>query len=284
MPATSPSRSLGSWPTPKLRGKDEFGMNFNKLRARHALLVGLACVLVTATSGSAAAAPGPVVIDDFTTGAYNLTIHANRDASMQQGSMASGVRCTLLDATVDPYNRESHLGLGTGRMFVETGVRVQHSMSLMYGWDKTCTADGKMDLDLSGLDRFRLDFDLLSLDLAGAMRVWSPQVDPVLAAPSASIAICGNGIAADVSFSCDMSFSAFEPDPSNPPNPVDWAHITYIMIFLQSAGTIMAHEYAMNSIKAINAPGAAAGQQRSTATNTTPPAPRPLPTIPRPSR
>jgi len=62
-----------------------------------------------------------MVIDDFATGAYNLTIHANRDRSMQEGSMAGGVRCTVLDATVDPYNRESHLGLGTGRMFVETG-------------------------------------------------------------------------------------------------------------------------------------------------------------------
>ena len=142
-----------------------------------------------------------------------------------------------------------------------------------------------MDLDLSGLDRFRLDFDLLSLDLAGAMRVWSPQVDSSLPPPSASNAICGNGIAADVSFSCDMPFSAFEPDPSIPPNPVDWAHITYIVIFLQSAGTIMAHEYAMNSIRAVNEPGAPAGQQQWRS-NTTPKlsVPIALPTIPRPTR
>ena len=252
-------------------------MNSTKLRARHALLGLMACVLVTATSGTAAAAPGPVLIDDFSTGAYNLTIRANKDLSMQQGSMAGGVRCPLLDTTVDPYNRENHLGLGSGHMFVETGVRVQHAMTLMYGWDKTCAGAGKMDLDLSGLDRFRIDFDLVSLDLAGAMSVWSPSPDGIQLEGFSSISICGDGVAADVSFTCDMPFNAFAGN-------VDWSDVQYIGIVFQSAGTIMAHEYALNSIRAINAPNAAAGQQRSTAPATAPPAPRPLPTIPRPGR
>jgi hypothetical protein len=253
-------------------------MNSTKLRARHALLGLMACVLVTATGGTAAAAAGPVLIDDFSTGAYNLTIHANRDLSMQQGAMAGGVRCTLLDAKdPNPYGRPSQLGLGTGHMFVETGVRVDHAIILMYGWDKTCAGAGKMSLNLSGLDRFRIDFDLVSLDLAGAMSVWSPSPDGIQPEGFSSISICVDGVAADVSFTCDMPFGAFAGN-------VDWSDVQYIGIVFQSAGTIMAHEYAINSIRAINAPNAAAGQQRSTATTTAPPAPRPLPTIPRPNR
>lgn len=253
-------------------------MDSPKLRARHALLAVMACVLVTATSGTAAAAPGPVLIDDFSSGAYNLTIHAQRDLSMQQGSMIGGVRCGLLDAKdPNPYNRSSQLGLGTGHMFVETGVRVGHSMTLMYGYDKTCADAGNMNLDLTSLDRFRIDFDLVSLDLAGVMQVWSPSPDGIAGPAGSTIPICVDGVAAGVSFTCDMPFSGFLGN-------VDWSHVEYITVLFQSAGTIFAHEYSINSIRAISEPGAAAGQHRSTATSAAPSAPRQRPTIPRPGR
>jgi hypothetical protein len=234
----------------------------DKLFGRHAWLPVVACALVALTSAPAAfAAPPPrlVVIDDFTTGADSLTTTGPSGKMGDSGSMAGGARCVILDVTENPYTRTNTASVGGGHLFIETGVGVAHAATVLYGVNPQC-ANNPMDLNLKGLDRFRMNFDLLDLPLAGAVVVWSP-------AGISSIPICVSGVAPGVGFSCDMPFSGFT-------GPADFEHVEYIAVVLETAGAIFSHDYGINSLTAVLDPEAPAGQHPSqvrTATRQQPP-------------
>ena len=231
----------------------------------------LACALVALSGASAAfAAPGPeipsgglhvlltplpvppskVVIDDFTTGPYSKTTTTAFEQVPQSGGMVGNTRCIVLDASLNPYTRPNTVTVDGGHLFVETGVAVGHAVMLLYGVDGAC-ANTPMDLNLKGTDRFRLDFEQLDLPLAGALAVWSPT-------GIGSVPICMEGVAPSTAFTCDMPFSQFTGE-------VDWEHIQYIALVLESGGSIFSHDYALKSITAVLDPAAAPGQHASTA-------------------
>jgi len=154
-------------------------------------------------------------------------------------------------------------------LFVETGVRVNHALTLLYGWDQFCAND-PMDLNLTNADRFRIEFEQNDLPLAGGIVVWS-------ASGISSIPVCMTGITSGSAFRCDTPFSAFS-------GASDWEHVQYIAIVLESASSIFSHDYALNSISAVRDPEAPAGQHRSA--RAAPLRNRPVTTaaIPRPGR
>ena len=162
-------------------------------------------------------------------------------------SIAGKSRCIQLDAQLNPYDRATTISVADGHLFVEGGVGVGGAVTLLYGLDQQC-ANKPMDLHLKKLklDRFRIDFDLLDLPLAGAVVVWSPS-------GISSIPICVEGITPGVGFSCDMLFSDFAGE-------ADFDHIQYIAIVLNSAGAIFSHGYGIRSIRAVLDPDAPAGQ------------------------
>jgi hypothetical protein len=231
----------------------------------------LACALLALSGGTAVfAAPGPeipsgglhlpltplpvppskVVIDDFTSGPYSTTTTAPSGQWTQTGGMVGNARCIVLDASQNPYMRPNTVSVGGGHLFVETGVAVGHAVTLLYGVDGAC-ASTAMDLNLTGADRFRLDFDQVDLSLAGALAVWSPT-------GIGSIPICMEGVAAAAAFTCDMPFNQFTGE-------VDWQHIQYIALVLESGGSIFSHDYGLKSITAVLDRAAAPGQHASTA-------------------
>jgi hypothetical protein len=235
----------------------------------------LACAALTAISAPAASAtptPGsiqpPVVIDDFTSGAYSITTTAPSEQKGQAGSMAGESRCLRLDTPDNPFGRPNSLSVGDGHLLVETGVRVNHALTVLYGFDAQCQ-NRPMDLDVSTLDRFRIDFDLVDLPLAGAMAVWSPS-------GVSSIPICGTGVAPEMPF-CEMPFSGFGGD-------ADFKHIQYIAIVFESAGTTFAHDYALTSIRAVRGEQPSVAPRRSVTRTSTVPRPLSIPSLPRPRR
>jgi hypothetical protein len=228
-------------------------MKKDLLPVRRALLPVLACAVVALTGASGAlAAPGPpgkVVIDDFSTGPDTIPVTTGFAQEAQSGGMVGNVRCIRLDVPLNPYARPNIVTVGGGHLFLETGVGVNHAVTLLYGMDTRCAND-PMDLNLKGTDRFRLEFDLLDLPLAGAVVVWSP-------AGISSMAICATGVAPGVGFTCDMPFSEFAGE-------ADFAHIQYIAIVLQTGGAIFSHDYGLKSITAVMDPGSPSGQHAST--------------------
>ena len=150
----------------------------------------------------------------------------------------------------NPYARPNVVSVDSGHLFLETGVGVNHALTLLYGMDMQCE-NKPMDLNLKGTDRLRLEFDLLDLPLAGAVVVWSPS-------GISSIPICATGVAPGVGFTCDMPFSEFGGE-------ADFAHIQYIAVVLETGGAVFSHDYALKSIIAVKDPGSASGQHASTA-------------------
>ena len=236
---------------------------------RRAAWAVLACAVLALSGGTGVfAAPGPeipggglhtpvtplpvppskTVIDDFTTGPYSITTTAPSGQWVQTGGMGGNARCIVLDASENPYTRPNTVSVGGGHLFVETGVAVGHAVTLLYGVDDTC-ASTPMDLNLKGADRFRLNFDQLDLSLAGALAVWSPT-------GIGSIPICMEGVGAGTAFTCDMPFSQFTGE-------VDWQHVQYIALVLESGGSVFSHDYGLKSIVAVLDPGAASGQHAS---------------------
>jgi hypothetical protein len=270
-------------------------MKKDLLPVRRAWLPVVACALVVLTGASGAfAAPGPgapgpgapgsklhipvtplpvppstVIIDDFSTGPDTLAAVTGFDQKGQPGGMVGNARCIRLDASDNPYARPNTVAVDGGHLFLETGVGVGHLVTLTYGVDERC-ANRPMNLNLAASDRFRMEFDLLDLPLAGGLAVWSPS-------GISSIPICGTGVGPGVGFTCDMPFSDFTGD-------ADFEHIQYIAVVLETGGAIFSHDYGLKSITALSDPGAAAGQHLSTLRSTTRPPARINPAAIRSSR
>jgi hypothetical protein len=201
------------------------------------ILTASALALVAPVDASAQVLP----IDDFSTGPGSMTL---RSTGLRQGaqfgaSILGGIRCMQLRVTGNPLGRRATVEVregtpeGTpGYLAVDTGVKVDHAMVLLYGYDSECNATG-LNLDLTAYDRLRLELEAVDLGTAGAVVVFTDT-------GYASVPL---GIPDGLNFTQDVLFADFSGD-------ADWRHVQQIAIVIQSGGLVAAHDYAIRSVSA----------------------------------
>jgi len=94
-------------------------------------------------------------LDDFTTGAHDVTINAGLDLAYQTGGMISGARWTQLIVALNPRNQPAHLDTGSAFFNVSAGAEQYLRVELGYGWNALAGAGlpTGVPMDLASLGR-----------------------------------------------------------------------------------------------------------------------------------
>src|SRR5215213_6964056 len=108
----------------------------------------------------------PMLIDDFITGPYTVTLVSGIDSSYQTitANPAFPIRSTWFWIASPPSNQPGTLDVGSTTLTVGTGPHVYHRLQVAYGY----RADGSpnpLDHDLSKFTGFRVNFDFNDLTL-----------------------------------------------------------------------------------------------------------------------
>lgn len=187
-----------------------------------------------------------VVIDDFSSGAFNLTLGPDQDSSdLQRGSMVGGQRNVAFqtDSSVSGLTDLSTVAVTTGdhRFTMETGAGVAQSTSVLYGYDGSPGGLTPLALNLSGEDRIRIDFAYNTAELNFNILLYNTAASY----PFFFYTQIGDNIPAnDRPFSVDFAFA----DGIYPGGPIDFSHID--LIFLDVYSTVHGQAFAMTSVTA----------------------------------
>lgn len=200
---------------------------------------GLILLAFAAAFGSAHA----LVIDDFTTGPYSVSLQVGDDLAFQAAAVPGDERTTYLSVQANPLSQFADLSVGGGFGVVSSGTLADVFTQLGYGY----TSDGSggyllddMDLDLSGEDRFRVVFE--ANDLAQTMTI---AVNPFDGDASfVDVAVPG-GISS--STIVDVPFALFTSDMSD------------INQLVFQFDTPASGDFAISSVQAVPEPGTLAG-------------------------
>jgi len=74
-------------------------------------------------------------LDDFTSGAHDVTITTGLDLTYRGGSMLGGARWTQLIVAQNPRHQPAHLDTGSGFFTVSAGAEQYLRVELGYGWN-----------------------------------------------------------------------------------------------------------------------------------------------------
>ncbi len=149
-----------------------------------------------------------LAIDDFTTGAYLVSLISGSDVNTQSGSMLGGTRRTILQVLSNPLSRPVVLDIGSGLSVLDNGSLAQSQLTLIY-------LQGATTVDLSSYDRLRLHFVGNDLPMHIQVAFYSPSGQ----AMGTSVVAPGTGFQHDVLFSSLMTFGT-----------MDWSQVNYISV------------------------------------------------------
>lgn len=200
---------------------------------------------------SAASCPTSIVIDNFSSGQYEVTLRPDGRLAMavQQGSMIGGRRLTIFSSAVNQFHQRSVLEIGPGGssvMVVDAGIRVPHRLEAYYGFDLQVDriVPTALNLDLSCFSKFRVHFDSNDLQVNFTMQVTAGN-NP---GNRAQYALNVSGHVTAAPFVVDLPFSNFVPNAGPLP---DFADIDLIDIISQTGSAIGANDYAITLIEAV---------------------------------
>lgn len=154
-----------------------------------------------------------LTIDDFTTGAYLVSLISGSDVNTQSGSMLGGTRQTVLQVLANPLSRPVALDIGSGLSVLDNGSLAQSQLTLIY-------LQGATTVDLSSYDRLRLHFVGNDLPMNIQVAFYSPSGQ----AMGTSAVAPGVGFHHDVLFSSLMTFGT-----------MDWSQVNYISVRFEPA-------------------------------------------------
>lgn len=149
-----------------------------------------------------------LTVDDFTSGAYSVSITAGTDVNTQSGTMLGSSRRTTLQVISNPLNRPVVLDIGSGLSVHDNGSLAQSSLTLEY-------LLGSGSANLSGYDRLRIRF--VSNDL--------PLVASVYFGSSSGQATGTFSIAPGAGFDYDVLFSTLSITGT-----MDWSNVNMIAV------------------------------------------------------
>lgn len=147
-------------------------------------MAGRLCIVVLA-GVLATSAHAAIVIDDFSTGPYSASLsNLASDAALQSAAVPGGTRATQVSITANPISQTARFDISGGLLTLNGDIFVQTFSGLAYGFEAAGPDD--LNLNLSGDDRFRLNFlaNDLPLNLTmqvttnGVVTATAPQVVP----------------------------------------------------------------------------------------------------------
>ncbi|MEZ5162225.1 MAG: hypothetical protein R2688_00440 [Fimbriimonadaceae bacterium] len=112
-------------------------------------------LLVLSAVSAAVASQALIVIDDFSTGAVNMSTSGATTYSFQNGSMVGGDRYTELNVSGNQFGLQYAVDTTTGLLSVSSQPGVDGNTKLGYGYLDTGTGAGfdNMTFDFSGESR-----------------------------------------------------------------------------------------------------------------------------------
>jgi hypothetical protein len=136
-----------------------------------------------------------LVIDDFTTGPYSVSLQSGDDLARQPGSMLGALRTTWVKVDANPLNQWLDFTVASGLAITSSGTLLDAWAVVAYG----DTAD--LDVDLSGYNAFKVNF--VSNDLPMTMSV------ALGSRTNGDFEAVGVPVASGVGFSVTVPFSLF---------------------------------------------------------------------------
>ena len=226
------------------------------MRIKISLLV--ACLAVIGVAVLTAKAPPELVIDDFTASPYKKRLwnHLTYLTDYQTGpNIRGGVRQTNFSAApVEPYVGQSTLLeiRPDGHLVVSGGYKSHFALMLGYGYD-TAGGANRLNLDLSGgpgsecpdCDRFRINFDGSDAETVYLVQVFDRDGDVGTFVGAESLA------GRTTAFHLDAPFAEFGQSSDH---PIDWEHIDFIVVLLQTGAALGGHDFDVTRITAIPEP------------------------------
>ncbi len=194
--------------------------------------------------GATAAWPqASLLIDDFTTGNYFVALRIGSETDVQRGSrIIGGYRKTGFLISGNPYTQSGSLDIRRAPLVVSTGAGVGHRMELFYGVDRLGQVV-PMNLDLTGYDRLRFNFDFTDAYLNFNVYLFT----------GVNYSVCALNMAPlTYAFVQDFPFSCFVPPPDGP--GADFSRIDNIWAIFQTATPIGGNDYVITSISARSGP------------------------------
>jgi hypothetical protein len=214
-------------------------------------------IAAAALVAAPAHAQSELVIDDFTESPYSATLTDRvswlTDYQTAPGILG-GVRMTgfVVAQGAPAYGQSSRLQIRPdGALLLSGGYKSYMGLILGYGWSEG-GGFGGLDLNLSGggpvcadCDRFRLEFDGSDSEMGFLMEVWDTAGHVALLSATESLA------GRTTPFHVDFPFAGFV---ANPESPVDWNHIQFVLVLMQTGNVLGGHDFAMTRITAVSPP------------------------------
>ena len=225
------------------------------MRIRIAALI--SCVAVAGVAALNAQAQTELVIDDFKESPYtrSLTDRSTFLTAYQTGpNIVGGVRQTnLLVAPAQPsFGQPTRLQIRPdGALVLSGGYKSYFGLILGYGYDAAGGAN-RLNLNLTGgggecpgCDRFRVSFDGSDSQLNYLVQVYdgNNNIGTLYGTESTAERI--------LPFHLDFPFADFVESSGN---PIDWGHIDFIIVLIQTGNYLGGHDFALTKISAIPAP------------------------------
>ncbi len=191
-----------------------------------------------------------LVLDNFSTGAYNIKLSSGHDVNTQSGQMVGGERLTVFTVcppgpcgASNPFDQEAALQIRPGNpsaLIHSAGYKVAPRVDVQYG------TNTPLQLNLGQYDRIRVNFD-------GSNQAVNFNI-LVFREPGRYGQTGCNLTASDSPVSIDFPFADF----LWPVGPPDFTNISTIDFIFQSASGIGSNDWAVTSFEAIptNAPPA----------------------------
>jgi hypothetical protein len=195
-------------------------------------------LLVAVALAPNAALAQSLLIDDFTTGDYQVDAYPSApDSSYQIGAMLGGIRSTYLSATatLPQHQRPASLSIPVGGpLIIDTGFQVKHRLELVYGLSP-------LNLDTRVYSRLRVWFDGLDKTENFNIVLW--------AANGARYYQLGLNLSANENASC-VDFPLDNFGKAGIPE-ADRADIDSIALILQSGSAMGAADFALRSVSLV---------------------------------
>jgi len=201
-------------------------------------------ILVAAVTAGAESVRAQLLIDDFKTGEYNVSLKNDTVVAYQTGiGIIGGTRQTSFG--VQPlagFEEPSSLHIRpNGPLILSAAYRSSWSIYLLYG----VNADGQanpLNRNLSSYSKIRLNFHGADLDISDAVQVFDSH---------------GNRASLTKSISAESASGEFYVDyPLDEfvgiPGPIDLEHIDSVFILLQAGTATGANDFALKSIEVVN--------------------------------
>jgi hypothetical protein len=215
----------------------------------HIVTILLVMIVVVALPQVArGACPSSLVVDDFASGRYGVTLRpdGHRVLAVRRGSMIGGRRLTIFSSAPNQFNRRAILDIASNDssvLVIDTGIHVSHRLEMYYGFD---LRNGQLpptplNLDLKCFSKFRVHFNSNDLMVNFTMQVTAGNN------PTNRASYFVNIGAHEGEFVVDVPFSGFAPNAGPMPDFID---IDLIDIIFQTGSAIGANDYAITLIEA----------------------------------